>query len=303
MEVSKGKKILYSLWLVPIVLSMLFTLMNLTYIHGAVGRTTGEFHLAGGSSEIAVFAGFMTCLGLFILMLITKQKKHRLVFLISLTLFGLLIIAGNTLGTSIALQTGESAYVYTDSIISIVWGLYCGGFFAYCIFQIKSAILYAAYVRSPDYVAKQKRKAWQKMEAEARKVKEENPVSAPSAAAASRIAAAVGTAAPAASAAPAAPAAPKTSPVAAPASAEPAKSVDLNRCTTQELLELPGMALADASRIVKERDENGAYASVEDCVARVGLKPHVAARYLPLLTASAPQATNHPPRRGRALDL
>ena len=63
------------------------------------------------------------------------------------------------------------------------------------------------------------------------------------------------------------------------------------------------MALADASRIVKERDENGAYASVEDCVARVGLKPHVAARYLPLLTASAPQATNHPPRRGRALDL
>ncbi|MBQ9045093.1 MAG: helix-hairpin-helix domain-containing protein [Oscillospiraceae bacterium] len=160
------------------------------------------------------------------------------------------------------------------------------------------------------------------MENEKRKLRGEKPVSAASAATASRFAAAVGApaapaapaapvtpAAPVAPAAPAAPAAPVVSaaPKAAPvvetaAAAEPPKRVDVNRCTTQELLELPGMALADASRIVKEREANGPFASVEDCVARVGLKPHLSVRYIGFLTASTAAPASHT-RRGRTLDL
>ena len=80
--------------------------------------------------------------------------------------------------------------------------------------------------------------------------------------------------------------------------------VDVNTCTPTELLTHSGMTAATARAIVDEREAHGPYRSVEDVVARNGLKPHVVAAFIARLSVSeAPAQPKQEGRRGRVLDL
>ena len=80
--------------------------------------------------------------------------------------------------------------------------------------------------------------------------------------------------------------------------------VDVNTCTPTELLTLSGMTAATARAIVDEREAHGPYRSVEDVVARNGLKPHVVAAFIARLSVSeSPVQPKQEGRRGRVLDL
>jgi len=82
-----------------------------------------------------------------------------------------------------------------------------------------------------------------------------------------------------------------------------AEQIDVNSCTATELLSLPGMTTTIARSIVSNREAGGPYASVEQLVARNGLKPHEVAPFLLKLTASAPSSERVGTRRARMLDL
>lgn len=84
----------------------------------------------------------------------------------------------------------------------------------------------------------------------------------------------------------------------------PSSTVDVNTCSPTELLALSGMTVAIARAMVDEREAHGPYRSVEDVVARNGLKPHVVASFITRLSVSeAPAQTRQEGRRGRVLDL
>lgn len=122
-----------------------------------------------------------------------------------------------------------------------------------------------------------------------------------------------------------APAAPVTpAPAAAPAVAPAASAVtaaaavtapvsgakiDINRCTADDLLALPGMSPAAAAAAVESRTAKGPYLSEDDFIQRNSIKPHFAVKILPQIQVSAPAAPaaaeaqdKHPAKR-RSLDL
>ena len=122
-----------------------------------------------------------------------------------------------------------------------------------------------------------------------------------------------------------APAAPVTpAPAAAPAVAPAASAVtvaaavtapvsgakiDINRCTADDLLALPGMSPAAAAAAVESRTTQGPYLSEDDFIQRNSIKPHFAVKILPQIQVSAPAAPaaaeaqdKHPAKR-RSLDL
>lgn len=141
---------------------------------------------------------------------------------------------------------------------------------------------------------------------------EEKPASGANRLDLSEAPAAPATPAPAASVAPAAPAAPETS--AAPAAAAvtaPASGakIDVNRCTADDLLALPGMSPASAAAAVESRTAQGPYLSEDDFIQRNSIKPHFAVKILRQIQVSAPAAPaaaeaqdKHPAKR-RSLDL
>lgn len=113
-------------------------------------------------------------------------------------------------------------------------------------------------------------------------------------------------AAPAAPAAPAASAAPAAAAVTAPA---PGAKIDVNRCTADDLLALPGMSPAAAAAAVESRTAQGPYLSEDDFIQRNSIKPHFAVKILRQIQVSAPAAPaaaeaqdKHPAKR-RSLDL
>lgn len=56
--------------------------------------------------------------------------------------------------------------------------------------------------------------------------------------------------------------------------AEKIKSVNLNNCTEQQLADLPGVSIAQAKRAVAIRREIQGFASVEDFITRLKIRPH-----------------------------
>ena len=55
---------------------------------------------------------------------------------------------------------------------------------------------------------------------------------------------------------------------------------DLNTCSREELLKLPGIDAAMSKRIIDDREGYGGYASVDEFIDRYGIKPHFAAKIL-----------------------
>ena len=95
----------------------------------------------------------------------------------------------------------------------------------------------------------------------------------------------------------------------APTGASPQESADkvaVNSCPRDAFLALPGFSIAQASRAVSEREQNGPYRSVDDFVARNNVKPHFAIQMEGLISvetaAKSPTAASKRPR-GRGLDL
>ncbi len=85
-----------------------------------------------------------------------------------------------------------------------------------------------------------------------------------------------------------------------PTSANP---IDINTCSEQDLMELPGISLADAKRAITYREENGGFASVDAFVSKLNIKPHFAAQIFSIATASFTPVVSSPSRPRRTLDI
>ena len=55
------------------------------------------------------------------------------------------------------------------------------------------------------------------------------------------------------------------------------QKVDINNCSREELMALPGIDAPLAIRIIKDRDETGGFGSVDELIDRYEIKPHFAA--------------------------
>ena len=63
--------------------------------------------------------------------------------------------------------------------------------------------------------------------------------------------------------------------------------VNVNTCSEEDLLNLPGISVVDAKKAIAYRNQNGDYPSVEKFVAILGLKPHIAIGVVERITAKA----------------
>lgn len=65
-------------------------------------------------------------------------------------------------------------------------------------------------------------------------------------------------------------------------------SIDVDRASAAELVQLPGIGPALAARIVADREANGGFGSVEGLQRVRGIGPALAAKLAPFVTFSAP---------------
>ena len=65
--------------------------------------------------------------------------------------------------------------------------------------------------------------------------------------------------------------------------------LDINTCTREELMTLPGLSVAQASRAMTYRWENGGFRSVDEFIDVLKIKPHFAVQILPRITVSRPE--------------
>lgn len=63
------------------------------------------------------------------------------------------------------------------------------------------------------------------------------------------------------------------------------KRLNVNNCTEEELCALPGISIIEAKKMSELRQTRGDFATVEQFVAAIGIKPHVAARIVDRLYA------------------
>lgn len=76
------------------------------------------------------------------------------------------------------------------------------------------------------------------------------------------------------------------------------ETLDPNVASAQELDRLPGVGASKASRIVREREENGRFASVEDLARVSGLGPKSVERLKPYLRVAGGGGSGSAGRRG-----
>ncbi|MBQ4188246.1 MAG: helix-hairpin-helix domain-containing protein [Firmicutes bacterium] len=69
---------------------------------------------------------------------------------------------------------------------------------------------------------------------------------------------------------------------------EPSESININTCTQEELMKLPGVSVAMAMRAMQHREEIGGFATVDDFVDYLGLKPHFAVQVFEIATIDRP---------------
>ena len=82
------------------------------------------------------------------------------------------------------------------------------------------------------------------------------------------------------------------------------EKLDINLCSEDDFLSLPGMSLLSAKRAVELRETQGDYKSIDDFVARNAIKPHFMVRMESMIMVTEKQVKNvETPRRGRMLDL
>jgi competence protein ComEA len=68
----------------------------------------------------------------------------------------------------------------------------------------------------------------------------------------------------------------------------PAKPVNLNTATSEQLQELPGIGQATAKKIIDMREKSGPFRRVEDLLAIRGISDKRLAKLRPYVTVSAP---------------
>ena len=64
--------------------------------------------------------------------------------------------------------------------------------------------------------------------------------------------------------------------------------IDLNQASSKDLTRLPGIGPKTAALIVKHREQNGQFRTVEDLASVRGIGPKTLARLRPLLTVQSP---------------
>ena len=75
----------------------------------------------------------------------------------------------------------------------------------------------------------------------------------------------------------------------------PAKPVDLNSASAEELQQVPGIGPATAKSIINFREKSGPFRRVEDLLAIRGISKQALERMRPYVTVSAPEAS--PPKK------
>src|SRR5258708_20027065 len=79
----------------------------------------------------------------------------------------------------------------------------------------------------------------------------------------------------------------------------PAKPININTATSQELQQVPSIGPATAEKILQMRKSYGAFKSVDDLLAIRGLRPkrleHMR-KYLPVRKTAAPESLHHTPQ-------
>ena len=85
---------------------------------------------------------------------------------------------------------------------------------------------------------------------------------------------------------------------------KPAGKLNVNSCSADDLLSLPGMSISSAQAAVASRAEQGPYRSPDDFIQRNQIKPHFAVQILQQIEtpASAAEQPKMPTKR-RSLDL
>lgn len=69
--------------------------------------------------------------------------------------------------------------------------------------------------------------------------------------------------------------------------AAPEGALDLNACSEEELRTLPGISLAEAKKAVEYRESHGGFASVDEFIDVLGIKPHFAVQIFERAAAKA----------------
>lgn len=62
--------------------------------------------------------------------------------------------------------------------------------------------------------------------------------------------------------------------------------LDINTCTREDFMTLPGFSVAQASRAMAYRRENGGFSSADEFIDELKIKPHFAVQILPRITVS-----------------
>ena len=87
-------------------------------------------------------------------------------------------------------------------------------------------------------------------------------------------------------------------PVASAAKAE--TSIDINSCTTEELMTLPGIGIVQAKQAMEYRTQHGGFRSVDEFIDVLMIKPHFAVQILSRASANAAPQPVHPVDSGAA---
>lgn len=80
--------------------------------------------------------------------------------------------------------------------------------------------------------------------------------------------------------------------------------LNINTCSEEELIALPGLNIIDAKRTISLREQNGDFESIEDFIAALHIKPHIAAPLYDYITVEP--SVKVTPRRtsySRKIDL
>ena len=75
----------------------------------------------------------------------------------------------------------------------------------------------------------------------------------------------------------------------------PARPVDLNSASVEQLQQVPGIGPATAKSIINFREKSGPFRRVEDLLAIRGISKQALERIRPYVTVSAPEAS--PPKK------
>ena len=75
----------------------------------------------------------------------------------------------------------------------------------------------------------------------------------------------------------------------------PAKPVDLNSASVEQLQQVPGIGPATAKSIINFREKSGPFRRVEDLLAIRGISKQALERMRPYVTVSAPETS--PPKK------